>query len=125
MKTATERISPEGLKVELSLEDLGGTGWRPGQEVSMRIGRSGITIRAALSAEEQIVARALAFLDRHVGDAATVGLPERQDDAWQLPVYLSYAEKRLGVLAFDAAGQLVKERSTAPEAMRRAAADAA
>ena len=74
------------------------------------------------SIEESIARQALAYLSRHVGDATTIGTPLLRAGRWELPVYLSYADREVGVLVYCRDGVLLPKESTSPEAMRRAVA---
>lgn len=75
----------------------------------------------AASLHETIRRRALAYLSRYVGDATTVGEVEPHDGGWAVPVYLSYADHRLGTLVFSGEGELSLAKSTSPELMQQVA----
>jgi len=119
----TDRVSASGLT--LSPQLLEQLGWQEGQDVEIQVQENRITIIPARDLEQAIVRRSLGYLMERVGDATTIGRPRRLQERWEVPVYLSYADRQLGVLVFSESGELLLEASTPPEAMTEAAEAAA
>jgi antitoxin component of MazEF toxin-antitoxin module len=124
MKDLNGSVTEAGLRVEIPPEMVEELGWRSGQQVTIRASGDRITISPTADLAQQIQSRALAYLARRVGDATTVGAPTHSADRWEVAVYLSYADRQLGVLRFSERGELLPDESTPPVALR-GAADAA
>jgi antitoxin component of MazEF toxin-antitoxin module len=122
-KDMTERVTAGGLT--LSPQLLEQLGWQEGQEVEIQLQGDRLTIVPTPAMEPAILRRSLGYLLERVGDAATVGPPRRLPDCWEVPVFLSYADRQLGVLIFSLAGELLLEASTSPQVMTEAARMAA
>jgi hypothetical protein len=119
----TAEVDQAGLRIEIPRAELDRLGWQPGQRLTVRVAAGQIVVLPELSLRERIESRALGYLMRHVGDATAIGAPIQAGDGWEVPVYLSYEDRRLGVLRFSDEGALIPAKSTTPEEMR-AAADA-
>lgn len=124
MKDLNGSVTDAGLRVEIPPEMVEELGWSSGQQVTIRASGDRITIGPTADLAQQIQRRALAYLARHVGDATTVGAATRSSNRWEVPVYLSYADRMLGTLLFSERGELIPGESTSPAALR-GAADAA
>jgi antitoxin component of MazEF toxin-antitoxin module len=118
----TQRVTAAGLHIPPEL--LARLGWHEGQAVEVHVGENGLTITPASELERAILRRAVGYLIEHVGDATTIGPPNRCGDGWEVPVVLSYSDRQIGSLRFSANGDLLPDTSTPPEVMSEAAEQA-
>jgi hypothetical protein len=116
----TAEVDQAGLRIEIPRAELDRLGWQPGQWVTVRLAAGEVTV-LPLSPAEEIERRAWQYLGKHVGDALAIDLPFWTGEHWEIVVYLSYRDLRLGQLVFNEAGELDTEASTTPAEMRRAA----
>ena len=71
--------------------------------------------------EQFIASKALGYLVLKVGDATAIDTPRRVEDHFEVEVYLSYEDTRLGRLSFTPDGVLIPELSTSVDEMQKAA----
>jgi antitoxin component of MazEF toxin-antitoxin module len=115
------QITDGGLDIHVPAEALKELGWQPGQQVAVQVLDGRLSVAPAVELLEVVQRRALAYLDRKIGDAVTTGKPVSRPDGWRVPVYLSYADRLVGELAFTSAGELDLASSTPREEMLCAA----
>lgn len=121
MKQLEEYVSAHGLRVDIPHEVTEQLGWPEGQQVAVRVVDGGILIAAVPSETDRIRRLALQYLLRKVGDATSLGDPVWRENRWRVPVFLAYADCRVGELVFSESGELLERESSSVEAMHRAA----
>lgn len=114
-------IGADGLRIPLPLMQR--YGLRAGAQVVLELGTDGIRVVPALAAQSEIEGKALRYVLRTLGDAATI-TAQQSDQAWQVTVYTSTGMTPIGKLVYDLTGDFLAEDSTPPEAMRLHAIEA-
>jgi hypothetical protein len=97
-------------------------GLQPGAEVVLELRKDEIRILSAALEREEIESRALRYLLTHLGDATTVSV-EKDNGNWRVAVYGTGIANPLGELVYSATGELLLDRSTPVEEMRRKATE--
>ena len=126
MLRTRQKVNAEGIYIPLPFVEQ--YGLLPGAEVIVEFGPDGIFLSPARLTAEKIEIQALRLLLRKLGDAVKVSTQPESDleskgTLWRVDVYASDARLLLGHLLYTADGELLTERSTSFEAMRRKAID--
>jgi hypothetical protein len=111
-----QQIGDEGI--HLPRELIQQWGGREGQEVIVECSDEAIKIVPAEMDPRRIADLAATYLLDSVGDAVSAGQPKRVGDCWEVPIMLSYGDKRLGVLAYSPRGKLIEDKSDSPQVVR-------
>lgn len=120
MERVRQIVGAEGLQIPLLIMQR--YGLQPGAEVVLELRTDGIHILSAVLGREEIENRALRYLLAHLGDATTVSV-EKDNGNWRVAVYGTGIAKPLGELVYSADGELLLDRSTPVEEMRRRATE--
>ncbi len=116
MTQLVQKVSADGIHLPKELiEQCGVT---EGHEVVIELEDSTIRITPAQVDAAEIADRAATYVFDYVGDAAAVEQPIREGGRWRVPVVLSYRPKELGTLIYSLRGELLRNESDAPRAMR-------
>jgi len=116
MERVRQVIGTEGLLIPLPIMQR--YGLQPGGGVVLELGTEEIRILPAVPGGEEIASRALRHLLVHLGDAATVKA-EKSNGDWHVSVYGAGIVEPLGQLVYSPAGELLLDRSTPLEELRR------
>ena len=123
MEKILQSLSADGLQIPIAL--MRQYGLEPGAAVTVALQPDGIHIVPMRVGVTQIENRALRYILRYIGDAATIKIHSLPDETgWLVEVYGQGMEEPIGHLRYSLAGVLLPESSTSPAEIRRAAREA-
>jgi hypothetical protein len=110
MAKVIAQFTSEG--VHLSPEELRQAGMEQGALLEIAV--------KPLPGPREIVARALRYCARKIGDAIGVGEPQWTGNEWEAPLYAPGGEVRIGILYLDAEGEVIGSKAPTQEALLEA-----
>lgn len=120
MEKIVQSLGADGLQIPLTL--MRQYGLEPGSAVTVELQPDGIRIAPLRVDAVQIENRALRYLTRYVGDAATVKVQLLPDEeGWLVEVYGQGMNEPAGCLRYSRSGTLLSHASSSPNEIRTAA----
>ncbi len=116
MTQVVQKVSADGIHLPKELVEQCGV--TEGHDVVIELEDFTIRITPAEVDAAEIADRAATYVFDHVGDAAAVGQPICEGERWRVPVVLSYRPKEIGTLIYSLRGELLRDESDSPRAMR-------